>query len=198
MADRKGKRFMLWCDLECSGSGDDEEILEIGAVLTDSDLNEIDARNIVLPMMPEALDSMADVVVKMHTDNGLISDSMQLGFYSGEMGKDMHLAQVDEELERWIRSYAGGDHVPFAGSGVAHYDRKFIQRDLPRFNKRLTYYAEDIGSVRRIVKRAGLEWPQFHLTKEHRALEDARQHIEEARRFLAWCQKAKKIIGSQV
>lgn len=191
MAERK-RNLIYWTDLECTGSGDDEDILEIGAVITDRELNEIDHKNIVLPMEAGALERMSDVVVKMHTQNGLISDSMQRGFYTSDMQKQMELAAVDDELSTWVRNIVGSNnHIPIAGSGISHYDRKYIRRDLPKLDKRLTYYALDIGSVRRIVDLVGLQWPDMHTNKAHRALDDTRGHIEETRRFLAWCEKAK-------
>lgn len=143
-------------------------------------------------------DNMADVVRKMHTENGLLDEVGQRGFFNSDMDRMMQLAQVDQELADWVRSFAGGDHMPIAGSGIPHYDRKYIKRDLPLLDRRLTYYALDIGTVRRIVDIAGIEWPEFHMTKAHRALDDTRQHIEETRRFLDWCNKARWAIGSKI
>jgi oligoribonuclease (3'-5' exoribonuclease) len=199
VGQRKGRNFILWLDLECTGSGDDEDILEIGIALSDKELNVIDTRSIVLPMMPDKLETMAEVVVKMHTVNNLISDSMGLGFYSSEMDKSMQLAQIDEELSRWVKQYAGGDHVPLAGSGISHYDRKYIKRDLPLFNKRLTYYSSpDVGDIRRSLELCGIEWGDFHFTKTHRALDDALQHLEEFRRFKSYMQRAARFLGAKV
>lgn len=191
MSKRKGQEYIFWADLECTGSGDDEDMLEIGAVITDRDLNELSYKNIVLPVSHEKFDGMSDVVVKMHTDNGLLDEVTQRGFYPSPMHRDMELAAIDDMLATWVRSFAGGDHMPFAGSGIAHYDRKYIKRDLPLLDKRLTHYHLDIGSVRRWVERFGLNWPEFHLTKSHRALDDIRQHVEEIRRFRTWVEKAK-------
>lgn len=198
MGKRKGKEFIFWTDLECTGSDDDEDILEIGAVITDRDLNELDAKSIVFGIDPVKFENMADVVVKMHTANGLLDEVTQRGFFRSDLDRSMVLGQADQELTDWVRSYAGGDHMPIAGSGVAHYDRKFIRRDLPKLDRRITYWHLDIGSVRRIVSYAGLEWPEFHMSKAHRALDDTRQHIEETRRFLNWVEKAKWKIGSKI
>ena len=198
MGERKGRNFILWLDLECTGSGDDEDILEIGVAMTNKELDVLDTRQIVLPMMPDKLENMSEVVVKMHTQNGLISDSMQIGFYKNDMDKDMNLAQIDEELSRWVRSFAGGDHVPLAGSGVSHYDRKYIRRDLPLFDKRLTYWTFDVGVLRRTSEMFGITWPEFHFTKTHRALDDALQHLEEFKRYESYMEKAKRSIGAKM
>jgi oligoribonuclease (3'-5' exoribonuclease) len=145
--------------------------------------------------MEDKFNNMKEVVVKMHTDNGLLDEVGQRGFYPSEMHRDMELARVDQELADWVRSFAGGDHMPFAGSGVAHYDRKFIKRDLPLLDRRLTYYSLDIGSARRILDLADVKWPQVHFSKSHRALDDARQHIQETVAFLNWANAARWSIG---
>lgn len=198
MGQRKGRNFILWLDLECTGSGDDEDILEIGLALSSKELEVLDTRSIVLPMMPDKLETMADVVVKMHTNNNLLSDSMGLGFYTSDMDKDMQLAQIDEELARWIKQYAGGDHVPLAGSGISHYDRKYIRRDLPLFDKRLTYWTYDVGVLRRTSELLGITWPEFHFSKTHRALDDALQHLEEFKRYKSYLQRAARAVGNRM
>lgn len=186
MADRKGRDKIFWLDLECTGSDDDEEVVELGAAITDRDLNIIEERSYVLPATAERYALMSDVVVNMHRKSGLYNEIKVVPDFE----KDMTLAQVDAELAEWVRSFNGGHHMPLAGSGVSHYDRKYIKRDFPLLDKRLTYYALDIGSVRRIVDLAGINWGEDHFEKTHRALDDVKTHIWETKRFLNWCKQA--------
>lgn len=190
MARRKGRDYIFWLDLECTGSGDDEDVLELGAVITNRDLEELDSRSIVFPALPEKLQGMSDVVVRMHTVNGLLDEVNKLGPHQNEFAKQMFDTQVSEELAAWVRSFAGGDHMPFAGSGVSHYDRKYIKRDFKALNDRLTHWALDVGVLRRSLDLAGIQAPDLHLGKTHRAVDDARTHIEEMRKFLNWCRGA--------
>lgn len=177
---------MFWLDLECSGSGDDEEVLELGAIITDRELNELESRSIVFNATQEKFDGMVKVVVDMHTKNKLIDEISIVS----QTQKDTELAKADLELAAWIRTFVGGDHIVFAGSGVSHYDRKFIKRDFPLLDDRLTHFAVDVGSIRRGMEYAGVKWGEDFYDKTHRALDDARQHKNEFKRFVKWCNDA--------
>lgn len=189
MGQRKGRNFIFWLDLECTGSGDDEDVLELGASITDRDLNELDAKSFIFPTTEDKIRGMKQVVVDMHTKNGLIHEIKIVS----PMERDMALAQADDELAAWIRTFAGGDHMVIGGSGVAHYDRKYIKRDFPNLDARLTHFHLDISSIRRGMEYAGIKWSEDFYTKTHRALDDARQHRDEFRRFMLWCQESVRL-----
>jgi oligoribonuclease (3'-5' exoribonuclease) len=104
----------------------------------------------------------------MHVKNGLLND-LDYGFTRDE---------VDRDIAAWLPS--GTDHIPFGGSGVLHFDRKFIDKYLPRLGKRITYWAYDVGPIRRTASRVGYPWLSQD-AKTHRALDDARFHAEEFR-----------------
>lgn len=175
MPSKRVHEFIYWTDLETTGSDlDGNQILEIGAVITDMQLRPIQAREYVLPMTMKV--EMKPVVVQMHTKNGLFEDARE---------SKWTLAEVDEELEEWIRSFNGSNHMAFAGSGVGHFDRQFYARDLPLTTARLTYWPLDVGVVRRFFTMlAGTDWlndDNVSDPKSHRALADVYYHISEAR-----------------
>lgn len=197
--DRKGRDYILWLDLECTGSKTEtDSILEVGAIITDRNLDELDAKQIVLPITSKMEEDLPDVVRKMHTDNGLLEDSRGKVLASGEsmfilpeqMLYDEAVKEADKELAAWVRSFNGSHHMPIAGSGISHYDRTFIKRQLPKFNERLTYFNLDIGVVRRFMEMAGIQLTSNAaggtMHKTHRALDDARVHRDEARRWIIW------------
>lgn len=162
--------YMFWTDLETTGSTlDDNQIIEIGAAITDMDLNIIDGREYVLPIT--RLVEMKPIVIDMHTKNGLLKDSM---------ASRLDINDVDAEIAEWIRKYNGTNHMLLAGSGVMHFDRQFIKRDLPLTNSRLTYYAIDVGVVRRFTELV-CRLPWIAENKSHRAYGDVLFHIEEAK-----------------
>lgn len=197
--DKKGRDYLLWLDLECTGSKTESDyILEIGAFISDRNLNELSAKQIVLPITSEMEESLPEVVRKMHTDNGLLEDCRARVLAQGEnmfilpeqMLYDEAVRAADRELAEWVRKFNGSHHMPLAGSGISHYDREFIKRQLPDFNKRLTYFNMDIGNVRRWMEFAGIQLTSSAqgatMGKTHRALEDARVHRDEARRWIMW------------
>lgn len=174
------KDFILFLDLETTGNkaGEDEdgywdEILEVGLVLIRADdLSEVERKSWIVRPSMNALNRLADndVVWKMHQENGLYDD-LRWG---------SSIEDVDSSVEAFIKALVpGNDHIPYGGSGVAHFDRKYIAKWMPRLNKRITYWAYDVGNVRRINELAGGKW--LPDAKTHRALDDALYHVEELR-----------------
>lgn len=170
--------YIAWIDLETTGNKDDDSIIEVGFVLTDRDLNEVEAKQLVVrPIHWEFLRSrMSDVVTEMHTKNGLLDD-IERNFVP------LPVEGADAFLSHLLRAYGKGNHIPLAGSGVAHFDRKYIRRELPKTDALLSYWAYDIGSVRRFLRWWDIPTPGSELrqAKTHRALDDTREHIAETR-----------------
>lgn len=169
---KREHKYMFWTDLETTGSAlETNALIEVGAVITDMALNVMDSRSYVVHPGTFVFE-MNDVVRKMHTKNGLLSD-----IYNKQIA--LPKEAVDLELSEWIRAYNGSNHMLFAGSGVMHFDRQYIRRDLPLTDARLTYFAIDVGVIRRtfelLLNVPG--WPEDG--KTHRALDDILFHIEE-------------------
>lgn len=183
MSSRRGKPedsdYIAWFDLETTGNREDDSIIEVGFVLTDRDLNEVTAiQRVIKPHDWNYLRSrMGSVVAEMHEKNGLLADI--------DLGRWLTVSPeaVDAELSAILKGYGKGNHIPLAGSGVAHFDRKYIRRELPKTDALLSYWAYDIGSVRRFLKLWGVETPGSELrqSKTHRALDDIREHIAETK-----------------
>lgn len=117
-------------------------------------------------------------VVDMHIANGLIR-----ALLIGEGTTD--LKTVEASLLIWLNNNLQSftKRIPLAGSGVSHFDRRFIRAQMPKLDNRLTYWAYDVGSVRRFLRLYGLPIMVEHDAKTHRALDDVKAHIEEARYY---------------
>jgi oligoribonuclease (3'-5' exoribonuclease) len=113
--------------------------------------------------------ALPTVVRDMHTKNGLLDDCYD---------SVLTIEDVDRTLAIILDGFMNGNHMPFAGSGVLHFDRKFITRWMPMTNKRITYWAYDVGVVRRFSQWAGGK--VLNGSKTHRALGDALWHAQEA------------------
>ena len=87
----------------------------------------------------------------------------------------------DGEFSSLLRQRCGGNHVALAGSGVGHFDRRFIRAQMPRTDKRFTYWAYDLGVIRRLFDRVhpDLVRPLPAGGKAHRGLADALDHRAE-------------------
>lgn len=193
MTDRKGRDYLFWLDLETTGSQDSDLVIEIGALITDRQMNEIEAKEFVLPIPEDSEANLPDVVRTMHTVNGLLEDCKKVEWPADSenvwIARIKMMSAIDIELSNWVKKFNGTNHMMFAGSGISHFDRKYVERDLPLLNKRLTYFHMDIGVVRRFLELADIQLTvNYNMSgdKSHRALDDARLHAYEAKRFLEW------------
>jgi oligoribonuclease len=189
-ADRKPLRnHLLWTDLECTGSDEeDDEIIEIGCVLTDFTLDELDSWTSVVKPSAAALGRMMqnDVVREMHEKNGLLDDVLRQ--------KNPRIHEVTRQLLTWLDNWgiANGDLV-IAGSGVGHFDMRFLRKYMPQLVPgKCKYWCIDIGVVRRAWDMwVGTDVSAANDRKTHRALDDAYCHLDEARAFRdLWNQQA--------
>lgn len=179
--------MIAWCDLETTGTEEREDpILEAAVVLTTStpDLTEVDRINVIFDPgegWGGWRDRMDDYVFKMHTTNGLLKDI--------ESPNPTEITPVnhpvgDLAISRWLEAHDDGAAFPLAGSGVAHFDARFIRLQLPSFSARLTYWTYDVGVLRRVLGLAGINTPkELTTSKTHRSMDDILLHIEEMR----WC-----------
>lgn len=168
---------ILWLDLETTGLDvTHDRIVEVGAVLTNQDLHEVDRYHAVLRWPFAALkEMMAPEVWEMHTANGLIRDC------TAATGT---LSRVSADLVDFIEAYVDPDEtLPLAGSGVGHFDLHFVREWLPRVADRLAYWTIDIGVVRRFLRDiVGLPEPDRE-NVPHRAMDDVLLHLDEARTY---------------
>lgn len=176
------KFHMLWIDLETTGSElDGNDIIEIGALITDYDLNILASYNSVIqPAVPVNWDKISPVVVKMHTDNGLRAEL--------EAWKGTSISNAEREILSLLGILGINKHeIALAGSGVGHFDRKFIARDMPTLNSYLKYYVIDVGVMRRIINIVGQPQLLYKTVgqddKAHRAFDDIMEHHTELTYF---------------
>jgi oligoribonuclease (3'-5' exoribonuclease) len=158
----------MFIDLETVGTDLNYPPIEVGvAIIERANLQVIRTEDYVLHL-DESVE-LPKVVRDMHTRNGLLEECY---------ASDMDIAYADYHLADLLDSLMGGNHMPFAGSGVLHFDRKFITRWMPETDKRITYWAYDVGVVRRFSQWAGGK--VLDGSKSHRALDDALWHAQEA------------------
>ena len=181
-------KYLAWIDLESSGLGEySHPILEVGMILTKADapFEELDSYEaVVLPdetKFSSWRSEMNTTVTRMHTKNGLLSDLRQ------DLAKPIE--QVQAEMIAVIAPVGRPHSFMLAGSGVGHFDRKFIDAQLPEFSKWLQYPCLDVGVWRRGIEFAGrsdlVAFGETFTTqgKPHRGLADVRDHLNEWRSY---------------
>ncbi len=172
------EKLLLWLDLESTGleTSNGDEIIEIGCILTTEDLRVIDEFEAVVKPSDSAMARLTanQFVVDMHTANGLLDEI--------NVGKSV--TAVENELLVWLFKNSAPKIVTLAGSGVGHFDLPTVRQHMPRLAEHLNYYVIDVGTIRRAHDMwVGTPVSAANDAKTHRAIDDVRCHLEEARAF---------------
>ena len=169
--------YLVWIDCEMTGLNPDTECLvEIAAVITDTELNVMD-EGIDLVIKPRAgtIEAMGDYVRKMHTDSGLINE-----FEDG-----LELEDAETQVLEYIKKYIPtAKTTPLAGNTIST-DRLFITKYMPKLDDHLHYRNIDVSTIKELAKRW---YPRayFQAPKKdggHRALADILESIEELKYY---------------
>jgi oligoribonuclease len=168
---------LVWVDCEMTGlSPDNDSLVEIAVVVTNSDLEVLDpGLDLVIKPREGTAESMSDFVRDMHTKSGLINE-----FESGVDLADAEAA-VLEYIKRFIPE---ASTAPLAGNTIGT-DRMFITKYMPELDAHLHYRNIDVSTIKELTKRW---YPRvyYQLPKKdggHRALADILESIEELRYY---------------
>lgn len=182
MANGNGERSqdrIVWIDCEMTGLDlQADALVEVAALVTDSDLNLLGNGVDVIIRPPEAaLKQMQDVVQEMHTASGLL----------GELATGVTLAEAEKIVLEYIHTWVPeARKAPLAGNSVAT-DRGFLARDMPTLEGHLHYRIIDVSSIKELARRW---YPRVYFaspekTGNHRALADVRESIQELKYYRA-------------
>ena len=168
------KASLLWVDLEMTGlSPTEDRILEVAAIATDWEMNEI---------------ATYTAVVKV--DDALIKERMVGDFWEkNKASYDALVAQnadgrpsaeVEQDLLKFVEENFG-DTVYLAGNSI-HQDRRFIENEWPELNAELHYRMLDVSAWKIYFENA--RGDRFIKPDNHRALDDIRGSMEELKWYL--------------
>ncbi|MTE19162.1 oligoribonuclease [Streptomyces sp. TRM43335] len=168
---------MVWIDCEMTGlSLSDDALIEVAALVTDSELNVLgEGVDVVIRPPAEALASMPDVVRTMHTASGLLD----------ELAEGTTLEDAEQRVLEYVRKYVPEpDRAPLCGNSVGT-DRGFLMRDMPVLEDYLHYRIVDVSSIKELARRW---YPKAYFgspekSGNHRALADIRESIAELRYY---------------
>ena len=169
--------YIVWVDCEMTGlEVTIDEICEIGVVVTDGELNMLDAGlQLVIKPSDAALSNMGEFVTQMHTDSGLLQ----------EIPQGITIAEAEQQVLQYIKQWVTEERTaPLAGNSIGT-DRMFLNRQMPQLDKFLHYRNIDVSSLKELTRR----WfPRvyFQLPKKtgnHRALADILESIQELRYY---------------
>lgn len=180
-----GPAALLWVDTE--GTGLDpliDEIIEITAILTNNQLEEIDrVHTIVRPSDGAFARLLSDpFLVEMHTQNGLLAELQRTDVTYPLVG----------EAQAWIMTMLnrhgilpGTKDLSVCGSGVSNHDIPLMRTQMPYLMQRATYFSAcDVGVLRRSYGMwNGHTLVDANESKTHRSTDDIECHLVEGRAF---------------
>ena len=170
------KAKLLWVDLEMTGlEQDKDKILEVAAIATDMQLNEIATYEAVVKVDDKLIKSR--MVGDFWEKNSKSRDDLMAQNKDGKP-----VAEVEKELIDFIDKYFGKT-IYLAGNSI-HQDRKFIEREMPELDKKLHYRMLDVSAWKIYFENALNK--KFTKPENHRALDDINGSIEELKWYLTF------------
>ncbi|MCP9949928.1 oligoribonuclease [Actinomadura madurae] len=170
---------LVWIDCEMTGLDlRNDALIEIAALVTDSELNILDEGvDVVIKPPPESVTQMTKVVRDMHTTSGLL-EALPGGITLGE-AEDVVLDYVKKHVK-------DAKKAPLCGNSIAT-DRSFLARDMPALDAHLHYRMVDVSSIKELARRW---YPRVYFASPekkggHRALADITESIQELRYYRA-------------
>ena len=170
------KAELLWIDLEMTGLDPKEDrILEVAAIATDMELNEVATFEAVVKVDEELIKKrmVGDFWDKnQKARDGLIEQNKE--------GQPVEI--VEKDLLDFIKKHFK-ETIYLAGNSI-HQDRKFIEREMPKLNKKLHYRMLDVSAWKIYFENA--LGKKFTKPENHRALDDINGSIEEFKWYLTF------------
>ena len=165
---------LVWIDCEMTGLDlKNDALIEIAALVTDSDLNILgDGVDIVIHADEAALAGMPEVVVAMHAASGLTEEVRR---------STVTVREAEEQVLAYIREFVPDPRTaPLAGNSIGT-DRGYISRDMPELDAHLHYRMIDVSSIKELCRRW---YPRIYYAQPakgmaHRALADIKESIRE-------------------
>ncbi len=163
---------LIWMDLEMTGLEPQiNRILEMAAVVTDSQLNVIAESPIVTIHQSDAvLNAMDSWNTTHHTKSGLV-DRVKASTTDEAMAEQLFID--------FFSQYVPAGKSPLCGNSI-HQDRRFMNRWMPGLERFFYYRNIDVSSIKELVKR----WDaaillSYQKETRHEALADIYDSISE-------------------
>lgn len=156
-----------------------EVIIEVGAIITDLDFNELDRYHSVVKQDQKYIDGMDEWNTEHHGKSGLIAQIPN--------GKEPDI--VEKELcELADKHFSKEDPAVIAGNSI-HQDKAFLQKHFKNFHDKLHYRMLDVSSWKLISKfKYNYEYKK---NGAHRAVDDIEESIAELKAYIDFFQNRK-------
>ena len=165
---------LVWIDCEMTGLDlRRDALIEVAALVTDADLNLLDAGlDVIVHTHDDVLDTMVPYVRDMHASSGLTEQVR---------ASTITLGEAETMILDYIKQYVPEPKSsPLCGNSIAT-DRGFLSRDMPTLDEHLHYRMIDVSSIKELAKRW---YPRVYQSQPakglaHRALADIYESVQE-------------------
>ncbi|HUS21627.1 MAG TPA: oligoribonuclease [Aeromicrobium sp.] len=168
---------LVWIDCEMTGlSLEQDALIEVATLVTDYELNILgDGIDVIIKPPAAALDQMNELVTKMHSDSGLLT----------ELEGGVTLREAEERVLAYVREYVPEPGKAALAGNTVGTDRAFLARDMPELEAWLHYRIVDVSSIKELTRRW---YPRAYFAApaksgNHRALADIAESIDELRYY---------------
>lgn len=173
-------RRIVWLDCEMTGlrintddpAHPDDEICEIGVIVTDGNLVPFDkGMTVVVKPTDGALERMNSYVRSMHTASGLLK----------EIPGGVSVSEAEQLVTDYVTQHVPEQSSAQIGGNTIHMDRRFLAKYMPALDAHLHYRSVDVSTIKELAMR----WfPDVFAAMpakngNHRALADAVESIRE-------------------
>ncbi|UTX51327.1 oligoribonuclease [Candidatus Saccharibacteria bacterium TM7i] len=171
---------ILWVDLEMTGLDPVEDrILEVGAIITDWDLNEVATYEAAVQVGPRLAEQRMLKGPAAEFWNS-VPETRDALLKQNETARSART--IENELIALVEAHmTADDRIILAGNSI-HMDRQFIDRTWARLAKLLHYRMLDVTSWKLVFEHRFRR--KFAKREAHRALDDIRGSIEELQYYL--------------
>lgn len=180
---------LLWVDTEFTTTDvKNADLLEIAAVVTDAEYNELAQIEFVVHHDEAVLEKMKDYKLQLTQDKPELAGLQtvyDLQQKSGLLDRVRESENTIEEVEARLLGFVAlhfGETPPILAGNSIHFDRSIIERNLPRLNSKLHYRSIDVTSFKLVQLNNGAA--PYQKKSTHRALEDIRESIAELKYLL--------------
>ena len=172
---KKARPPLVWIDMEMTGLDvERHHVLEVAALVTDGDLNELDdGLDLIVHQPEETLALMDDWCVKQHGQSGL-TEAVRASRVGIEEARAL--------LLDYLRGRTSEGQSPLCGNSVGH-DKRFLERWMPDVVRHLHYRIIDVSTVKELALRWYPDLDRFPKGEAHRARDDIRESIAELRYY---------------
>ena len=146
---------LFWLDLEMTGLGDEQVILEIASLVTGAELNILaEGPEIAVHRTAEEISRMEAWPAVQHKKSGLLDrvEASRTG-----------VREAERQTLDFLKKCVSENTAPLCGNSI-WVDRRFLHKEMPALEGYLHYRMIDASSVKELVRRW---YPKLSVPDKH-------------------------------